>query len=443
MTTALKSLGISPSAVKEDRFKLSSEVDAILDRSVGLEAYTRNDTLRENVFKHFKLSLEHMVVLARSVGAQVILVTPASNLKDCSPFKSQDTTGIKKADLERSGELMMMSTPLVWDKEWEMVLHFLDQAVKLNPRLAELRYRRGQALLALGRFEKAKIELISARDEDVCPLRALTPIVQMVGEVTKAQQVLLVDFEGLMEQRMLSLKRHTIPGEEYFLDHVHLTIEGHKLLAVALLEAMSKQGLVHPDPHWDKEGLAAVSAKIEGGVNPEKQGQALANLARVLLWAGKDEDAARLARLALDIGGDYEMPYYDRAHMLFGIDMAERGRPRIAYSSLMEAIRLNPNNVQALRKLEQIRPLLVGHELNPLPPQIQLDRYPSMTLRKLVQGRLNSRGLFVPDGIEAEFHENGRLQRFLDIDQGKPKGLEMTWDQDGKESHRNNLPICL
>ena len=505
MTGVLKSLNLHPQAENEDRFKLGGEVDAILDRSVGLDGYIRDDALQANVIKHFRISLEHMVVLARSVGARVIFVAPGSNLKDCSPFKSQDTPGIDSAAIQRSWELLTMSKPLAWEKQWEMALHFLDQAIALNPRCADLRYRRGQALFALGRFDAAKKELLTARDEDVCPLRSLTSINRIVAEVARDKQAMLVDFEGLLEQRMLQTKNHSILGEEFFLDHVHPTIEGHELLAVALLETMIRQGLARPGPDWDKEAMAGVAAKIEGGVNQLKQGQALANLARVLLWAGKNDDAARLAGQALDIGGDYQqvadnaatslatayvrngqpkiaisqlykylektpnsielrlklgqvlldrgvknleeaaanlllvsqqMPYYDWGHALFGIDMAERGRLKIAYSSLMEALRLNPNNMDARRKLERIRPLLAGQNPNPQPLAIQMTRYPSSAPHKLVQGRQDASGQFVPDGIEVEFHENGRLKRFLDIEEGKPKGLDLTWDMDGRQLSR-------
>ena len=62
------------------------------------------------------------------------------------------------------------------------------------------------------------------------------------------------------------------------------------------------------------------------------------------------------------------------------------------------------------------------------------------TLRQLpphfVQERVASNGQFVPDGIEVEFHENGRLKHFLDIEQGKPKGLELTWDDSCKQLSR-------
>jgi tetratricopeptide (TPR) repeat protein len=501
MSSGLKKLDIYPQAEKEGRVKLAVEVDAILDRSAGPERYSRDDSLREDILKHYRISLANMVLLARSVGAQVIFVTPASNLKDFSPFKSQHTDSTNTAGRQRAEELLAMTTPFVWQKNWGLVLQFLDEAVPLDPRYADLHYRRGQALLALGRFGEAKTAFITARDEDVCPLRALTPMTRIVTEVAREQGVMLVDYVDLLEGRMQSTQGYAILGQEYFLDHVHPTIEGHKLLAVAILKAMTDMGLAQPGPDWGKEAIAAVAAKIEGGIDQETHGMALANLARVLLWAGKSDDAVRLASQAMDIAGDYQqvtinasttlatiyisqgkamgaldllyssleqapgavelrlklgqtlldrrfrnleeaaanlllvtqlMPYYEWGHALFGIDMAERGRPTIAYSSLKEALRLNPNNSAARQKLAQINPMLRGQELRTDPPLIQQDFYPSAAPRRLVQGRRNAGGQFIPEGIDVTFHENGRLKQFVDYENGVKHGTEISWDSDGQ-----------
>jgi tetratricopeptide (TPR) repeat protein len=126
------------------------------------------------------------------------------------------------------------------------------------------------------------------------------------------------------------------------------------------------------------------------------------------------------------------MPYYDWGHALFGIAMAERGRPGIAYPSLMQALRLNPNNSAARQKLGQINPLLRGQEPSPQPPLIQLDYYPSAAPRILVQGRRDPNGHFIPHGLEAEFYENGRLKRFTDYEQGVRHGAEINWDSNGE-----------
>jgi tetratricopeptide (TPR) repeat protein len=229
MTAALQKLGVQPQEGAEGRSQLRGEVNAILDRSAGLNRYTRDDALRDNVLQHYRISLERMVALARSVGARIIFVTPASNLKDCSPFKSEHTEGLDAAAQQRSEQMLAAGREAMLRQDWMGALGILDQAVAFDPRHAELTYRRGQVLLALGRFDEAESALRQARDEDVCPLRALTPMPRIVAEVAKEEGAGLVDYIELLRRRMRDEYGHSILGEEYFLDHVHPTIEGNKI----------------------------------------------------------------------------------------------------------------------------------------------------------------------------------------------------------------------
>src|SRR5690606_6885175 len=68
---------------------LPAEVDAILDRTVGPESYVRDDQSRSQVLLHFTSTLHRIIDIAQHSGADIILVEPASNLRDCAPFKSQ------------------------------------------------------------------------------------------------------------------------------------------------------------------------------------------------------------------------------------------------------------------------------------------------------------------------------------------------------------------
>lgn len=69
---------------------------------------------------------------------------------------------------------------------------------------------------------------------------------------------------------------------------------------------------------------------------------------------------------------------------------------------------------------------------NPQPPFIWLDVYPSVAPRKLVQLRRDPSGRNIPDGMEVEFYENGRIKRFVDYTKGVMDGEELVWDRDGK-----------
>jgi tetratricopeptide (TPR) repeat protein len=135
-------------------------------------------------------------------------------------------------------------------------------------------------------------------------LRALTPLPGIVAEVARNTGSGLVDYIELLRQRMLKEHGHPILGEEYFLDHVHPTIEGYKILALELIKAMAEQGMVQYGAGWGEQAIAAVEKKVEGGIDQKTHGKALITLARTLLWAGKFDDAERLAEQALAKAGD-------------------------------------------------------------------------------------------------------------------------------------------
>jgi len=272
-----------------------------------------------------------------------------------------------------------------------------------------------------------------------------------------------------------------------------------------LINTMIDQGLVQTGNDWSEQAIAKVATRIEGGIDNQTHGQALANLARVLLWAGKTEDAARLANQALEIGGEHQqiavdassiltsvaqregdpqralelmyatlekapgavelhlklgmalitnpyrhpelaaahlllacqqLPSWDSPEEYFGKAMIERGRLDLAYASLQEALRLNPNNANARQLLAQVSQMLGGQTLNSQMPQIVLDTYPSLAPRRLLQVRQGSDGRPVPEGIEVEFFENGRIKRFQDYQKGLKDGLELKWDDKGQQLSR-------
>ncbi len=89
--------------------------------------------------------------------------------------------------------------------------------------------------------------------------------------------------------------------------------------------------------------------------------------------------------------------------------------------------------------------MLRGQELRTDPPLIQQDFYPSAAPRRLVQGRRNDGGQFIPEGIDVTFYENGRLKQFVDYEKGVKHGTEITWDSDGQVLthlvYRQGIPV--
>ncbi len=350
---ALQKAGVTPQPEDFRRDKLSGEVDAILDRSAGLDRYHRDDSLEKNILEHYRISLERMVALAQSVGAKILFVTPASSLNDCTPFKSEHTDGIDPASRQRSEQLLAAAGTAIAEKMWQKALGLLDEAVRLDPRYAELHYRRGRVLLALGRYDAAGEALRRARDEDVCPLRALTPMLQIVTEVAREQGVPLVDYVNLLAGVMQTTRGYPIPGKEFFFDHVHPTIEGNKLLAVELIKTMEEMGILQPASDWQTRAIGVAETNINARVDDVTHGLALANLARVLLWAGKYEEAARLARQARATTTASEQVVVSSASILTTV-LVHSGKVQEAIDLLYETLAELPGAIEIRMKLGEL-----------------------------------------------------------------------------------------
>jgi len=318
----------------------SREVAALLDRSIGLDAYTRDDALRAETVEQFRHNLTRMIGIARGAGARPILVVPASNLASCSPFKSERSDAATDAWPDDWPQLLERARSLRARGRPGEARALLERAVDREPRHALAWYELGRALLDLGEVDTARDALLRARDEDVCPLRALTGIEEAVREIAAEQAVPLVDYPALLASRL----EPSPFGERSFLDHVHPTVEAHGLLAEGIAGALFDRGLLAKLP--DADDRAVVAREIAAGQDPEREGLALRNLAKVLSWAGKTADAARLAERGLSLlGEDAELEF------ILGTHAGESADLEAAVDHYRAAVTLEPDYVKAWTNL--------------------------------------------------------------------------------------------
>jgi len=328
-----------------ERAQLSGEVEAILDRSVGPDAYRRDDALREKVLAHYRFNLERMVEIARAAGAEPVFVTPASNLRDCSPFASEHSPELSPAARERWRDHFEAGRRALAEDRAGAARENLAQAVGLDPRRADGQYWLARALAAAGDADAAARAFERARDEDICPLRALSAMPGIVRSVAREQDAAVVDFGRLLRETAGRSDDFDVFGDEFFLDHVHPTIEANGRLAQAILAALRERKIVAA-PAPSPQDVAAVRTRILAGVDERKQGESLRNVAKVMSWGGKTEDAARAARHALErLGDDAECRF------ILGSAAAERGHWDEAIDQYRAALRLEPGYTKVRNNL--------------------------------------------------------------------------------------------
>ncbi len=240
------------------RTVLAAEVDALLDYSGGLADYHRDDPWRAPVVEHFRWNLEQMIVQCLNREVPLLLVRPVSNLLDCPPFKFEIDSSLT---FELQTEFLRAWEVAQTDADPNVAMEAVERALAIDPRHAGALFLKGRLLAEGGDWHAAKILLTAARDEDVCPLRAITPIANSVNELAEQYRIPCVDSEQLFADR----SEHEIIGSTWLVDHVHPTIEGHQLLGEALAEAAVQAKITAPtNPNWEVDREVLYQQHLSG-----------------------------------------------------------------------------------------------------------------------------------------------------------------------------------
>lgn len=323
-----------------ESYEMTGEVEELLDSSVGLDYYFRDEPFRRQVLDHYRFNLERMLNLARAAGAEVIVVNVPVNAKDFSPFKSQHQDGLSEAARERHAALLDEARALLDAGDTgdaELALERAEEAVELDPLHADGHYVLSRALQALERFDDAGTAFARAVEEDVCPLRALAATNEIIAETVAKRGVPFIDYRQLLRAEMRRIAGHENLGDELFLDHAHPTVEANGVLARALVETMTGLGIVDAGDGWRERHDEAVGSAVFERIDAETQAEAYKNLSKLLIWAGKRREAERYVELAEEtLGGDWELAYNAALVHL------DAGRLEEALASFEEAARRDP-----------------------------------------------------------------------------------------------------
>jgi lysophospholipase L1-like esterase len=225
--------------------RLSREVDARLDHRGGLAAYRRDPNWRRAVVAHFDYNVRRMIRLCQVAEVDIWIVDPVCNLSRCPPFKSQHRDGLRPAELARWQSLRQRASRC-YRVDMNRALDLLEHARSIDDQHAGLHFDLGTCYESRGRFEEARAAFSRAKEEDVCPLRAIEPLRDAIRAAAAELEVPLIDVHGLIAREC----RNGIPGGYLMVDHVHPSITGHQMIAQLLAERMIASGRIEPDADW-------------------------------------------------------------------------------------------------------------------------------------------------------------------------------------------------
>lgn len=334
---SLRSVASRPTAQTPENTVDPENVEAILDSSVGLDAYQRDEDWQALVVNAYAANIRTMLQICEAKQIAVVVVVPASQLKDCAPFKSQHNSNLRRGNIIKSDSLLARASSALNAGDQQRCCDLCDELIALDPEFAHGHYLKGMAEFSSENFSQSKESLIRARDTDVCPLRATSIIIDTLRSTATNFDCSIVDFESIADK----LAKHGVPGNDLFLDHVHPTIDLNRKLALALLAQMQTDALISADQIDDHE-ISAVTQRVTESIDTAAHGLALRNLSKVLSWAGKYEEADRLAVQAMELLPDDSESQFQAAGAYF-----RRGDSQRAMNAFQRAVQLDPNSAQA------------------------------------------------------------------------------------------------
>lgn len=205
----------------------------VKEQLIGYESplfYRGIDQFREN--------LRDLLMLWEKQQIPVFCSTVATNLKDQYPFKS-----ILKASTDSATYYNRLETARHLFHQGELasadsLLASLHQEDASN---ADCAYTWGQVKLATGDSTSAFSLLNEAKQKDALRFRAPDEINETVRELSSHYpNVRIVEAEQAFKEE----SAQGIPGKELLLEHVHPTIQGHRLIAHAFLQTLQNTDLL-------------------------------------------------------------------------------------------------------------------------------------------------------------------------------------------------------
>jgi tetratricopeptide (TPR) repeat protein len=299
-----------------------------------------NDADRAPVIETFETNYRNIIHLARRQGAQVVLCTVPSNVRDWRPNLAvlDETLDQQTRDKFIAYRAQSEKARAV-GRDGEAV-QALEQARETDPNHAGVHFELGRAYETLGRLDEARASYVRARDTDAQPSRGISAFNDIIRRLAEEEQLLLVDAERLF----VAASPNGLIGFNLVEDYVHPKPEGHAIIARELAAVILNGGLLGESKQLDQQLFdAAVSRDAASAVaDPSREAAMLYNTGYVLASQGHFEQAMDKYRACLS-----KNPFYTAAQLNLGVLLYGSGRPQEALEQFDAVLNLQPKHQQA------------------------------------------------------------------------------------------------
>lgn len=259
-----------------------------------------DDVARRDVMRQYRDNLLDILRMCRAQGVEVVLSTVAVNLRDYPPLEPGPSLPIVDGCWDEAAGRIRDSGLWGIDKTKKACREFSD--MKPDSANATEAYQRGCCALMEGYPKKAGQYFFEAVEKDPLPIRATPEINSIIRELAHSEGITLADVESVF----FKPSANTVPGDEFFVDQVHLTLQGQVFTAMAIVEALAKMGAVNPGHEW-LQRMEAATLSYRSGLSRKFLYKAYFHAASMNTISGRFYRARRLCEQALEEApGDLE-----------------------------------------------------------------------------------------------------------------------------------------
>jgi tetratricopeptide (TPR) repeat protein len=223
--------GLAQSVVsKKNDLRVWRGMEMFLERQIPAD-----DPRLKSVYRHLAGNLEDIGRAAGRKGTAVIFFTVAVNLKDCPPFASKHSAGLASGRLEEWENFYRQGIEKENAGDDQGSAQHYRSASGIDDTFADLVFRMAGCDWRRGNYENAKRSFVRAMELDTLRFRAdqeINRLIRVRASGRESKRIFLAD----MEKALAAESDHGVPGEELFLDHVHLNFRGNYIVARTLFE---------------------------------------------------------------------------------------------------------------------------------------------------------------------------------------------------------------
>ncbi|MCX5644800.1 MAG: tetratricopeptide repeat protein [Phycisphaerae bacterium] len=194
-----------------------------------------DDPRLATTYGHFRRNLQDICRIGAGAGAETVLCTIGTNLRDCPPFASLHRQDLTQEQQKNWDTTYKQGVEAESQGKWAEATALYLQAAQIDDSYAELQFRLGRCYQLAGDHENARDRYVRARDLDTLRFRSDTRINEVIREVADQAKRPTVHLANVAEA-LDANSPHGLPGEEFFYEHVHLTFEGNYIVAKTVLE---------------------------------------------------------------------------------------------------------------------------------------------------------------------------------------------------------------